>query len=182
VKTEIKQCMECNKLFFAPVSELKRGNGLFCSLSCSTKFSAKCAKAMIKPNCICALCQKEFYKPQSKLAKSKSGLYFCCREHKDQAQRIGGIKEIMPPHYGISTGKDCYRRVAFSNFESKCADCGYNTLPIFQVHHINGDKGNNNPENLVILCPNCHETRHYLSKTGRYKDHKELTKPNVSIV
>ena len=25
-----------------------------------------------------------------------------------------------------------------------------------EVHHINGDRTNNNPDNLQLLCPNCH--------------------------
>jgi ribosomal protein S27E len=33
----------------------------------------------------CAFCGIKFLKPNSKLANSRSGLYFCCREHKDAA-------------------------------------------------------------------------------------------------
>lgn len=50
----------------------------------------------------------------------------------------------------------------------KCELCGWNmkniysnTIPL-EVHHING-KAENNPENLQILCPNCH------SLTSTYK-------------
>lgn len=25
-----------------------------------------------------------------------------------------------------------------------------------EIHHINGDRTNNNPDNLKLLCPNCH--------------------------
>ena len=45
----------------------------------------------------CAYCGKHFYKPKSKL-NSKSGLYFCCREHKDlqseQNLNFSGIEDI----------------------------------------------------------------------------------------
>ena len=27
---------------------------------------------------------------------------------------------------------------------------------ILEVHHIDGDRSNNEPENLRIICPNCH--------------------------
>ena len=35
--------------------------------------------------CTCAYCGKLFYKSKSKISQSKSGLLFCCREHKDLA-------------------------------------------------------------------------------------------------
>ena len=55
--------------------------------------------------------------PISKLEKSKSGLYFCCREHKDLAQKINAgesFKSIRPTHYknGIGT----YRENAFFEY------------------------------------------------------------------
>ena len=41
-----------------------------------------------------------------------------------------------------------------------CECCGLSTWlnnPItLEVHHINGDRTNNNLDNLQLLCPNCH--------------------------
>lgn len=41
-----------------------------------------------------------------------------------------------------------------------CECCGLSTWLnnpiILEVHHINGDKTNNNLDNLQLLCPNCH--------------------------
>lgn len=74
----------------------------------------------------CAYCKKKFRKPNSKLANSKSGLYFCCREHKDLAQRISSGNEfeaIRPEHYGINAIKD-YRHAAFDAYPHKCFVCG----------------------------------------------------------
>lgn len=49
---------------------------------------------------VCAYCGKSFIRSKSHLENSKSGLYFCCREHKDLAQRIeSNITEIWPEHY-----------------------------------------------------------------------------------
>ena len=44
----------------------------------------------------------------------------------------------------------------------RCNECGFSgTNPytgntILQIEHIDGDKRNNTPDNLKILCPNCH--------------------------
>ena len=37
---------------------------------------------------------------------------------------------------------------------NRCCVC---QTPFFQIHHIDGDRSNNNPDNLAPLCPNCHD-------------------------
>ena len=51
-----------------------------------------------------------------------------------------------------------------------CQICGWdkvnqstNRIPL-EIHHIDGDYKNNSPENIQILCPNCH------SITDNYKN------------
>ena len=49
----------------------------------------------------------------------------------------------------------------------KCEICGiseWNSAPIsLEIDHINGDSSNNSPENVCLICPNCH------SQTPTYK-------------
>ena len=45
--------------------------------------------------------------------------------------------------------EDAVRR----EFNHRCAACGADKP---QVHHIDGDPTNNDPMNLIPLCPNCH--------------------------
>ena len=72
------------------------------------------------------------------------------------AQRIeNNMKEIQPGHY--KTGKFSYRQKALKSLNRVCARCGYDEyVEILQVHHIDGNRDNNNINNLIILCPNCH--------------------------
>jgi len=43
----------------------------------------------------------------------------------------------------------------------KCSRCGYSEFPnMLQIHHMNHDKFNNNPNNLILLCMNCHFSLH----------------------
>lgn len=154
-----RRCPMCQKGFGALVSEVRRGKGIFCSLSCSSK-----RKRTAKANVTCAYCDKEFYKNPSKQKNSKSGLFFCCREHKDLAQRIGGIKEIQPPHYDRGSHNTRYRTVALRILPSRCNRCGYEEhVEILQVHHKDRDRANNAIQNLEILCPNCHAIEHRIT-------------------
>lgn len=108
----------------------------------------------------CAYCHQKFIKQASKLNNSKSGLYFCCREHKDAAQRIdsGEAFDIMrPDHYGKAGGTTNYRQRALDTYPHKCSVCGWdNDVDILQVHHIDENRQHGEIENLVILCPTCH--------------------------
>jgi hypothetical protein len=159
-----KQCKQCQKEFEADNREVKRGNGKFCSRKCSSQHTAR---HRIKPvaNVSCAFCNKAFYLNASKQAKSKSGLFFCCRKHKDTAQRIGGIEQIQPKHYGINNGKHSYRVRAINAYGNKCNRCGYdeNSAAIV-VHHIDWNHNNTKLSNLEVLCANCHAIEHWSKK------------------
>lgn len=50
-----------------------------------------------------------------------------------------------------------YRNLAFRHYPPICACCGFGIPEVLEVAHINGNRGNNEIENLVILCPNCHK-------------------------
>lgn len=108
----------------------------------------------------CAYCHKKIFKSPSKMEKSKSGLYFCCREHKDFAQRLSSGEQfniMRPIHYSSLEDSKNYRQKAFLNYPHQCKLCGYNEdEDILQVHHIDENRQNNNINNLMILCPNCH--------------------------
>lgn len=149
-KKEIKKnCLTCGKEFFIRKYIQKRSKGNYCCHKCAYIGVRKRVKVK------CASCGKLHEKRPSQLKNSKSGFYFCSRDCKDKAQRIGGIKEIQPPHY--KDGKYVYRKNALAFYINKCACCDYDEcVDILEVHHIDGNRKNNNLDNLIILCPNCH--------------------------
>lgn len=106
----------------------------------------------------CDYCGQEFKRAPSKIDNSKSGLHFCCREHKDLAQRLGSGEEFLkmrPDHYGTTVSD--YRTLAFRTYPHKCAVCGWDEdEDVLQVHHIDSNHNNNDINNLMILCPICH--------------------------
>jgi len=107
----------------------------------------------------CAYCNKEFSIIPSKLNESKSGLHFCCREHKDLAQRVSfGLTAIQPAHYGTGNGISSYRKNTLETRPHKCEVCGYDEdVDLLEVHHIDKNRAHNNSENLVLLCALCHK-------------------------
>jgi hypothetical protein len=51
-----------------------------------------------------------------------------------------------------------YRTICFRYHEKKCVCCDEKN--IIEVHHYDGNKKNNSPENLIPLCPTHHQYWH----------------------
>lgn len=171
MKTIKTNCLNCQNDFDAHLKELKRGNGKYCSRKCSHE--ARVKNLVPKdPNVTCSYCSTRFYLNESKRMASKSGLYFCCRAHKDLAQHKSfNLSEMWPDHYNSSPyDSSDYRALAFTKYEKKCMRCGYDKITdILEVHHKDHDRKNNSIDNLEVLCPNCHCEHHFLSKTGKWR-------------
>lgn len=50
-----------------------------------------------------------------------------------------------------------YRKLAFTHYDPLCAHCGFGIPAVLEVAHLDCDRSNNDINNLVILCPNCHK-------------------------
>ena len=64
-----------------------------------------------------------------------------------------------------------------------CFECGQNALhnnkPLtLQLDHIDGDSDNNYPNNLRLLCPNCHTQTENFGSKGLGNRYKKITKRN----
>jgi len=88
----------------------------------------------------------------------------------------GGRKE------GYGTVSNFVKRWVWERANSKCEKCGWsetniftNTIPL-EIHHIDGDSENHKPENLELLCPNCHSltSSHSSSKGNGRRYYREL--------
>lgn len=51
-----------------------------------------------------------------------------------------------------------YRTICFSHWKVECVRCGYDK--IVGVHHIDENHYNNDKQNLIPLCNNCHAELH----------------------
>lgn len=75
-------CTNCSKKHLRPKKYGVDGN-IFCSKKCSHEFKKSKRKRVN-----CDLCKEPFERVLSSLKKSKSGLNFCSRKCKDEAQRF----------------------------------------------------------------------------------------------
>lgn len=155
-----KICHHCQQ----PILNNRRLNAKYCCANCFKLAQKIKHQENHQPNVECSWCKRPCRKALTKIRRSvhKHGriILFCNRICRYSAQKIGGIHEIQPEHYGTSTQVD-YRELAFSTYAAKCARCNYdkNTLAL-DVHHKDKNRSNNNVDNLEILCCNCHMIYH----------------------
>lgn len=107
---------------------------------------------------ICPVCGKEFFTDVGEKGRKK----VCCSYSCANTLFRSGKNNGMYKSHGF-TGKDSYAIIAFRHHPHKCCVCGEEK--IVAVHHYDGNHNNNEPSNLVPLCPTHHQYIH-----SRYKD------------
>lgn len=77
---------------------------------------------------------------------------------------------------------DRIRNYLFKKHNNKCSQCGWgeinpytNKVPL-EVEHIDGNYKNNAPENLTLLCPNCHSLTSTYRGANRGRGRKKTWK------
>ena len=150
---EVK-CGTCGKRFPVKPFRLRHSNALYCSRKCHHNGMAK------KVNLRCSTCGNEVVRTPSKVKNSKSGQFFCNKscQTKWRNRYFSGEK-----HKNWSHGKAInYRRIlANSDRKKVCRHCGEDDKRVLAVHHIDENRRNNNLENLMWLCHNCHHLVHF---------------------
>ena len=62
------------------------------------------------------------------------------------------------------------KETLFREGENSCAYCGQRGIENLTIHHIDHDRENNEYDNLIILCHNCHH---------RYNENKGISKEDI---
>lgn len=146
----------------------------FCSHSCSATYNnLKRDRKWSEIKCLYCLKIGNNYGGKSKFCsiecagayRSKQLIQDWIEGKESGSQKNGGLKGSIRTYLILKENKSC-------------SLCGWNKInPITQkspleVDHIDGDAFNNRPENLRILCPNCH------SLTSTYKALNKSTRTN----
>lgn len=152
-RTKLK-CAACHKSFlkythhYLIAKKAKQPN-FYCSPKC--KNEAQKTGERIR----CHTCSKLVWKTLSQKKRSKSGKHFCSKHC--ATIFVNSYYKTGERHPNYDKGTGSYRRLALRHYEQKCALCVYNNIKVLQVHHIDGNRTNNKPNNLVILCPTHHQ-------------------------
>lgn len=159
-------CLHCGISFTRLTKEVARSGTKFCSISCSSRHRVPVKKERVVVQC--ATCGADIKKLASRVAKSKTGLFFCDRTCADKGHQVEtGLLPMLLPHY--RDGGTYYRQKALKALPRLCAICGWKEVPeVLTVHHIDRDRSNNDLCNLQILCPTCHEIEHWRTHSGKY--------------
>lgn len=108
----------------------------------------------------CAYCGKEMHRVRFESGRLEDLSAFirrkyCCRECMGKAfVKVGtDARGYAPSHHTA-------RKLAYLilNREYKCEKCG-STINV-DVHHKDGNRNNNVPENIELLCRSCHMKEH----------------------
>ena len=166
------ECGQCHTPLYRKPSQLKKTSVSFCNTRCQ---NLGYAAGVVKPGRKSS--GRKIYSP-------KPSIY----EQNVQMWLSGNNDATL--NRSRSTGlptdtKHFVKRYLIETRGDKCEDCGFSGVnrktgnSIIQMDHINGNCFDNAPENLKLLCPNCHamtETYGALNKgSGRAHRRKSDT-------
>lgn len=150
-KDKTKQCVECQQDF-----QYREQSQKFCSRSCSAKYNN--LQRGLKGQSSCWFCGKKYS------AKHTSAKY-CSNKCAGASKRSATVQAwIDDPTTGtFEQGlKRAIRTYLIEQANYQCSQCQWGEInpttgkaPL-EVDHIDGDCYNNSPQNLRVLCPNCH--------------------------
>lgn len=141
-----RYCPECEGAI-----SYKRRTNKFCSASCGAKYSNR----LKKKTKLCRQCDK----------KIPTESTYCSQKCHTDFVKFEKIGKWLAGEIDVSTVLGCSRTIRnylLEQCNNKCPKCGWGEVhPVtgnvpLEVNHIDGDSKNNRPENLEVLCPNCH--------------------------
>lgn len=100
----------------------------------------------------CNVCKKSFVVQEREKTFPKKDKYFCsnsCAHHRGDGLNWANLRNIALTRY---------TSICFAHHNKKCVVCGEEN--IVSVHHLDENHDNNNPENLIPVCPTHHQYWH----------------------
>lgn len=113
------------------------------------------------PEKYCAYCGKRMHRVRFASGRlediaSFTRRKYCCRE----CMRMSYVKMGEDTNQSYRASHATADKIAYliQGKEMVCEKCG--STKSIDVHHIDGNRNNNTPENLMVLCRSCHMKEH----------------------
>lgn len=161
------------------------GSGRFCSLRCARAYATNCRREEINKK-ISLACRGKKYPNRKKVSWTQERRLRVGQKTREyvkqrQEENIRKTKELWSK--GGCVGWSWARRFILEERGPKCEKCGYNKVLeneriAIEVHHMDGNRGNNTKNNLQILCLNCHFETNNFRFNGR--SHSDETRKKIS--
>lgn len=141
-------CHGCNNPCYVRPSQLERQGAWFCSRICYSTWRTANVSG------VCLECMGPY-------VATRSDRKYCSRKCSNEARRgikykvgNGGRMEVLDRIRAMLAERDGYR---CGSIDCPSPEPIWKGKPLkIQVEHIDGNRKNNSPENLMFLCPNCH--------------------------
>lgn len=152
------KCGKCGREFYVYPSRLKQGNPKFCSRKCYDRFDRN--NPFFGKKHSAESIEKMFNHPNRRSFK--------------KGEENPNFKRWNRENY-MGTSFTWWREY-LKDTVGKCEVCGFDDKRILEMHHKNLNRREHTKDNLLLLCPNCHESIHWQNKTGKYHhlNHKIL--------
>ena len=176
-------CLKCAKIIEIKDTVYATRKKRFCNHACAAIFANKGRARALIP---CAACMSEF-KPVGGRKRSITCSYECARKlRRDNYIAMwlrGDVDGGTIPGRGVVSLT--VRKWLFCRSGNKCETCGWSEvnkitgLVPLQVNHVDGNSDNNRPENLELICPNCHSLTSTYGSLNRGRGRKLRHKKNI---
>jgi hypothetical protein len=109
----------------------------------------------------CPICNSKFKVIDGGYDDKITCSHACSNTYFRSGEDNGNWKDISEYYHNLRHPRlsKKYREICFNNHKHECVVCGEDK--ILDVHHYDSDRTNNNPNNLIPLCPTHHGYVHY---------------------
>jgi hypothetical protein len=147
----IVKCLYCKKEFSVYPSQIKKGGGKYCSMSCRATHRNIIDNPVNKPGV-----KDKISKNHADVSGKNNPMY--------------GRKGNKAPSYkdGRNSFGGGYRGKGLINLQNSCFLCGESNINKLVVHHKDENRQNNKLNNLQIVCYKCHNTIIHKKNNNNY--------------
>ena len=174
-----KQCLYCGEdIPIGNMSHSEYKTRKFCNRSCATSYNNSYTKTKNDKN-YCKNCGQEI-KRNRKYCSIKFQMEYQQKEWEKKwlAGEVDGNNNSV-----WVESRDRVKTYLMRIYDNKCARCGWSEVNPYtgkiplEVEHINGDPYNTTPENVTLLCPNCHSLTSTYKGANKGHGRKKIWRP-----